>query len=186
MARGPKRQVTPPAWRVWAFGIGGTALAALLTYGWAYLCAQVWHWPVQVPKFIDAKELVDASYARIVTVTVAVGLVGTAGAALLARTLIGPRIWWFIISIGLGLTSFYGALTLPGTDLMLRLRLSVLHMLVMVALIPAVAASLRISDEDVARTLRAHQPVPDETAAPVVEVDAPASPTDTLILPPEA
>lgn len=192
MARGPKRQVTPPAWRVWTFGVGGTAAASLLTYCWAYLCDEVWHWPIQVPKLLDAADLVTASYQRIIVITVVVGLLGTSGAALLARMVIGPRIWWLIVSTGLGLTSLYGALTVPGTDLAVRLRLSVLHILVMLTLIPAISAALRISDDDVSRTLRAHQPV--DTQPPASTLSAPAaapvsepgSSTDTLILPPEA
>lgn len=189
MGRGPRRQVTPPAWRVWTYGIGGTLLAGLLTYSWAYLCAEVWGWPIQVPRMLDAADLVDASYERIALVTAVVGLLGTLGAALLARTVIGPRIWWLIVSTGLGLTSLYGALTVPGTELALRLRLSVLHVLVMAALIPAIAVALRISDEDVARTLRAHQPQEQNvgTVVPQATSDEPERPVtnDTLVLPPE-
>ena len=177
------------SWRVWTFGLVGTAAAALLTYAWAYLCAQVWDWPIQVPRLFDPADLVDASYWRIETVTVAVGVAATAGAALLARTLIGPRIWWLIISMGLGLTSLYGALTLPGTDLTLRLRVSVLHVLVMATVIPALAMALRISDADVTRTLSAHHSAAtDPTSAPTQQspVEPPTSPNDTLILPPES
>lgn len=157
MARSPRRQVTPPQWRVWTFGILGTAAAAALCSGWVYLCAQVWNWPVQVPRLVDSTDLVDASQWRVTTAVSVVGAVATVGASALARTVIGPRVWWLIIATGLGFTSLYGVLTLPGTDLVLRLRLSALHILVMVALIPALAVALRISDEDVARTLRAHE-----------------------------
>ncbi|MEY2672407.1 MAG: hypothetical protein RLZZ508_284, partial [Actinomycetota bacterium] len=86
------RQVTPPAWRIWTYGVGATAFAALANYGWLYLCNQVFGWDLLVPKYFSTTELISASDVRVISATVIAGLAGTFGANLLAKSVIGPKI----------------------------------------------------------------------------------------------
>ena len=64
------RQVTPPAWRIWIFGIGATALAALTNYSWLYLCQEIFNWNLLIPKFTATSELVTATAIQVVIATV--------------------------------------------------------------------------------------------------------------------
>jgi hypothetical protein len=147
------RQVTPPAWRIWIFGIGATALAALTNYSWLYLCQEIFNWNLLIPKFTATSELVTATAIQVVIATVVAGLLGTFGATVLAKSVIGPKIWWLIIGFGFGISSLYGALTLPNVDLTVRLGLSVMHIIAMVLIVIPIGWSLEIRDQDLAKAV---------------------------------
>ena len=142
------RQVTPPAWRIWTYGVGATAVAALANYGWLYLCNQVIGWDLLVPKYFSTTELISASDVRIVTATSIAGIAGTFGANLLAKSVIGPKIWWLIIGFGVGIASLYGALTLPNVELGVRIGLAIMHVIAMVIIVIPIGWSLEIKDQD--------------------------------------
>jgi hypothetical protein len=142
------RQVTPPAWRIWTYGVGATAFAALANYGWLYLCNEVFGWDLLVPKYFSTTELISATDVRVLTATVIAGLAGTFGANLLAKSVIGPKIWWLIIGFGVGIASLYGALTLPNVDLGVRLGLAMMHVIAMVIIVIPLGWALEIRDQD--------------------------------------
>jgi hypothetical protein len=142
------RQVTPPAWRIWTYGLAATALAALTNYGWLYLCQQVFSWNLLIPKYFSTSELVTASDIRIVSATVIAGLAATFGATVLAKLVIGPKIWWLLIGFAVGLSSLYASLTLPNVDLSVRLGLSVMHIIAMLFIVVPIGWSLEIRDTD--------------------------------------
>lgn len=144
------RQVTPPAWRIWLYGVSATTLAALANYGWLILCQDFFNWNLLVPKFYSTDELIPASDVRIISATVIAGLVGTLGATILAKTVIGPKIWWLIIGFGVGIASLYGALTLPNVELTVRLGLGIMHLLATIIIVIPVGWALEIRDRDLA------------------------------------
>lgn len=150
----PIRQVTPPGSRIWLFGIVSAALASTLNYGWLYLCTDVFHWAVQVPAALDVTSLVAATPTRIIVATSAAVAVATIGANLLAKTVIGPRIWWLVIASGVGVASTYAVLTLTDIELLVRVRLAVMHVLTMVVVIPLMYRALHIRDSDLAHADR--------------------------------
>lgn len=147
------RQVTPPAWRIWSYGIGATAFAALANYGWLYLCAEVFNWNLLVPKTFSTTELTTLTDVRVIAATAVAGLVATFGATVLAKSVIGPKIWWLIIGFGVGLASLYGALTLSNVDLSVRLGLSVMHIIATFLIVIPVGWSLEIRDQDLKKAV---------------------------------
>lgn len=147
------RQVTPPAWRIWTYGVGATALAALANYGWLYLCQEIFHWNLLVPKTFSNTDLTPISDVRVVMASVIAGLVATLGANLLAKLMISPKIWWLIIGYGVGLASLYGALTLPSVELTVRLGLSVMHIIALVLIVTPLGWALEIRDQDLAHAV---------------------------------
>ena len=142
------RQVTPPAWRIWSYGLGATLFAALANYGWLYLCNEVFNWNLLVPKYLSTAELTPATDIRIVAATVIAGLIATFGANVLAKLVIGPKIWWLIIGFGVGIASLYGALTLKNVELTVRLGLAVMHLIAMFITVIPIGWSLEIRDQD--------------------------------------
>ena len=142
------RQVTPPAWRIWSYGLGATAFAALANYGWLYMCNEVFAWQLVVPQYFSTADLVPATDVRIILATSVAGISGTFGANLLAKSVIGPKIWWLIIGFGVGIASLYGALTLPNVDLGVRLGLAVMHLIAMVIIVLPLGWALEIRDND--------------------------------------
>lgn len=148
-----RRQVTPPAWRIWTFGVLATAVAALANYAWLYLCNDVFHWSILVPKSFNSAELVTASNLRVILATSVAGLAGTFGANLLGKSFIGPKIWWLIIGYGVGLSSIYGVFTLQNVDVTVRIGLTVMHVIAMVIIVTAIGWSLEIQDSDLANAV---------------------------------
>lgn len=142
------RQVTPPAWRIWTYGISATAFAALVNYGWLYLCNQVFGWEILVPKYLSTSELAPLTDVRTVLATVIAGLAGTFGANLIGKSVIGPKIWWLIIGFGVGIASLYGAITLPNVELSNRLGLSIMHIFAVVLIVIPIGWALEIRDQD--------------------------------------
>ena len=147
------RQVTPPAWRIWSYGIAATAFAALANYGWLYLAAEVFNWNLLVPKTFSTTELTTLTDVRVIAATVIAGLVATFGATVLAKLVIGPKIWWLIIGFGAGLASLYGALTLANVDLSVRLGLSVMHIIATFSIVIPIGWSLEIRDQDLKKAV---------------------------------
>lgn len=145
-----RRQVTPPAWRIWTFGVLATAVAALANYGWLYLCNNVFNWNLLVPKTFGSTELVTPSDVRVILATSIGGLVGTFGANLLAKSFIGPKIWWLLIGFGFGFASIYFVFTLQNIDLTVRLGLTVMHLLAMFIIVIPIGWALEIQDSDLA------------------------------------
>jgi len=165
MAKKPNRQVTPSLSRIWVYGVVSTAIASGLNLGWLYLCDNIFHWSLQLPQDFDPKVLVAASVWRIGLATGIAGLVATLVSVALSKLVIGPRIWWFILGAGVGLVSIYGALTLPGVDTGMRIRLSVMHIVAMILIVPALARALAIKDVDHAAADRRYHAQLDAIAA---------------------
>ncbi len=166
------RQVTPPAWRIWSYGIAATAFAALANYGWLYLCSEVFNWNLLVPKTFSTTDLTALTDIRVISATLIAGLVGTFGATVLAKSVIGPKIWWLIIGFGVGLASLYGALTLSNVDLSVRLGLSVMHIIATFSIVIPVGWALEIRDQDLKKAvdrysthLESKNPTPTQTDA---------------------
>lgn len=147
------RQVTPPAWRIWSYGLAATTFAALANYGWLYLATEIFNWNLLVPKTFSTTELTALTDVRVIIATAIAGFVGTFGATVLAKSVIGPKIWWLIIGFGFGLASLYGALTLPNVDLSVRLGLSVMHIIATFSIVIPVGWSLEIRDHDLKKAV---------------------------------
>lgn len=173
------RQVTPPAWRIWTYGVGATAFAALTNYGWLYLCQEIFNWNLLVPKMFSTTELIPTSDVRVVSATVIAGLVATFGATILAKLVIGPKIWWLIIGYGVGLASLYGALTLPNVELTVRLGLSIMHIIAMVLIVTPIGWALEIRDQDLAHAVDRYS-THLESKNPTTEVADQVHPTAVL------
>jgi hypothetical protein len=177
----PFRQVTPPSSRIWLYGIGAALLSSVLNYGWLYLCVSVFQWPIRVPAQMDPAYLVDATPLRIVTATCAAVLTATIGATLLAKTVIGPRIWWLLLGTGFGVASTYAALTVTEIELMIRIRLAVMHIITMIVVVPILYRALQIRDSDLEHAARRWQDhmeqrtivpaAPEQATAPAMELD---------------
>lgn len=147
------RQVTPPAWRIWTYGLSATSFAALANYGWLYLSVEVFNWNLLVPKTFSTTEITTLTDIRVIIATVIAGVVGTFGATILAKSVIGPKIWWLIIGFGVGIASLYGALTLSNVDLSVRLGLSVMHIIAMFSIVIPIGWSLEIRDQDLKKAV---------------------------------
>lgn len=168
------RQITPPAVRIWFTGIVATLLAAGLNYGWWWISLNVFSWDMQVPKAFNTTELIPLSETRVLIATGVAGLIATIGAHLLGKLVIGPRIWWLIISTAAGLASLYGVLTLTTLALSLRVELSVMHALAMVTIIPLLTRALTIGDDDVETAVRKHTEYKDaQKVVPTPVIDEP-------------
>jgi len=174
------RQVTPPAWRIWTYGLGATAVAALTNYAWLYLCQQVFGWNILIPKFFSTSELISATDVRIISATAIAGLIGTFGATLLAKTVIGPKIWRLIIGFGVGIASLYGALTLPNVDLTVRLGLSVMHLIAMILIVIPIGWSLEIRDKDLKQAVDRYSTHLDTNNPTVEETEIQVHPTSVI------
>ena len=150
------RQITPPTSRIWLVGILATSLACGLNYGWWWISRNVFSWELQVPKAFNSTELISLSDTRVLIATGIAGLLATIGAHLLGKSVIGPRIWWLIISTAAGLASLYGVLTFAALTLPLRTGLAVMHVLAMLAIIPLLTKALTIGESDVDSAVRQH------------------------------
>lgn len=169
----PVRQITPPTIRIWLVGIGATALASAVNYGWWWLCLNAFSWQLQVPRAFNSVELIPLTDTRLLVATGVAGLLATIGAHILGKTVIGPRIWWLIISTAVGLASLYGVLTLNALSVSLRAGLVVLHVLAMLAIIPLLTKALTIGDVDVDAVVRKHHEYKDAQKIQVAPVVAP-------------
>ena len=184
----PVRQITPPTSRIWLVGILATVLAGSLNFGWWWLCLNAFSWELKVPKAFNSTELIALSDTRLLVATGVAGLLATVGAHLLGKSVIGPRIWWLIISTAVGLASLYGVLTLSAMSVSLRAGLATMHVLTMLVMIPLVMKALTIGDVDVDNAVRKHSEYMDAKQAavppaPIVEPEV--SPFNATVVIPQ-
>ena len=172
----PVRQITPPLGRVWIFGVLATLLSILVNYGFVWLFVNLFEIELLVPKGLWNSDLTLLNTSRIVIVTVLAGLFATIGASFLSKLVIGPRTWCLILGFGIGLTSTYGAITLPNVSVSVHVALSTLHILTTFSIVPILALALTIHDSDLADAdARYHEHLDSrvENVAPLVSTDQP-------------
>ena len=146
----PVRQVTPPIRRVWIYGVLATLLSILVNYGLLWLFENLFEIELLVPKGLWNSDLTLVTTTRVVIVTILAGLFATIGASALAKLVIGPRTWCLILGFGFGLTSTYGAITLPNVSVSVHVALSTLHIMTTFTIVPILAIALTIHDSDLA------------------------------------
>lgn len=192
----PVRQVTPPAARIWLAGLGATALAAGANAGWLWICVNLFNWEIVVPEAFQSAVYVDASLFRVTVATAIAGVLATLVAVGLAKLFIGPRIWFLVIGLGVGLASVYGALTLTGISFSVKFSLSVMHLLATFLVVLPIAEALKIRDSDLHRAdVRYHEHLESKntddttfiagsTAATTSSaIDMPKNLNDTMVVP---
>lgn len=145
------RQITPPAIRIWLVGIGATLLAVGANVGWLWLCANIFNLKVLVPMGFQGTTYVEATFLRIAIATAIAGLLATVIAVVLGKVLIGPRIWFLVSGLAVGLASIYGAITLPDISLTVKFSLSVMHILATFLVVLPIAEALKIRESDLHR-----------------------------------
>lgn len=148
------RQVTPLAIRIWLVGISATALAAAANVGWLSLCAGVFNLKVLLPSGFQSTTYVDATQLRIAITTSIAGLFATVMAVVLSKLLIGPRIWFLVSGLAIGLGSIYGVVTLQNVSLAVKFALGVMHILATGFIVLPIAEALNIRESDLHRADR--------------------------------
>jgi hypothetical protein len=152
------RQITPPAIRIWLAGIGATSLAVGANVGWLWLCTNIFNLKVLVPTGLQSTIFVEATVLRIALATAIAGLLATVIAVVLSKLLIGPRIWFLVSGLAVGLSSIYSAITLPNISLPMKLSLSVMHILATFLVVLPIAEALKIRESDLHRAdLKYHE-----------------------------
>jgi hypothetical protein len=152
------RQVTPPAIRIWLVGITATAFAAAANVGWLLLCVNTFKWEILVPAGFQSTNYVEATQLRIAVATAIAGLLATVIAVVLGKVLIGPRLWFLVSGLAVGLSSTYGAVTLPDMSLTVKFSLSVMHILATFLIVLPIAEALKIRASDLHRAdLKYHE-----------------------------
>lgn len=152
------RQITPPAIRIWLVGIGATSLASGANAGWLWLCTNVFNLTVSVPAGLQSTTYVEATLLRIALATAIAGLIATVIAVVLSKLLIGPRIWFLVSGLAVGLSSIYGAVTLPDISIASKFSLSVMHILATFLIVLPIAEALKIRESDLHRAdLKYHE-----------------------------
>jgi len=150
MVNSPVRQITPPISRVWIYGVLATLLSILVNYGLLWLFENLFEIELLVPKGIWNSDLTLVTPTRVIIVTMLAGLFATIGATALSKLVIGPRTWCLILGFGFGLTSTYGAITLPNVSVSVHVALSALHIFTTFTIVPILALALTIHDSDLA------------------------------------
>lgn len=160
MSSKPIRQVTPPSWRIWALGAIASLVAAAANTGWLYVTTNVFKVALLVPRATDQTVLVQATQLRVIVATIIGGLVGTAAAWLVGKSVIAPRIWVRIFGFGIGLGSTYSAFTLPigattsptvGLSVnptLIHVNLAIMHVIATFIVVPALVRAVTIHDGD--------------------------------------
>ena len=141
-------QITPLAIRIWLVGIGATSLAVGANAGWLWLCTNIFNLKVLVPMGFQSTTYVEATLLRITLATAIAGLLATVIAVVLSKLLIGPRIWFLVSGLAVGLASIYGAITLPDISLTVKFSLSVMHVLATFLVVLPIAEALKIRESD--------------------------------------
>lgn len=161
----PVRQVTPPAIRILLVGLGATALAAAANVGWLWICVNVFNWEILVPEAFQSAVYVDATVLRVTLATAIAGAFATLVAVGLAKLLIGPRIWFLAVGLGVGFASVYSALTLANVSAAVKFALSVMHLLATFIIVLPIAEALKIRDSDLHRAdVRYHEHLESKTS----------------------
>ena len=145
------RQITPPAIRIWLVGITATAFAAAANVGWLLICIGAFNLKVLVPSGFQSTTYVEATQLRIAIATSIAGLIATVMAVVLSKFLIGPRIWFLVSGLAVGLASIYAAVTLPDISLSVKFSLSVMHILATGFIVLPIAEALKIRESDLHR-----------------------------------
>lgn len=145
------RQITPPAIRIWLVGITATAFAAAANVGWLLICIGAFKLKVLIPSGFQSTTYVDATQLRIAVATAIAGLIATVIAVVLSKLLIGPRIWFLVSGLAVGLASIYGAITLPEISLSVKFSLTVMHILATGFIVLPIAEALKIRESDLHR-----------------------------------
>ena len=195
----PVRQVTPPATRVLLVGLGATALAAAANVGWLWVCVNVFNWEILVPEAFQSTVYVDATVLRVTLATAIAGAFATVVAVGLAKLLIGPRIWFLAIGLGVGFASVYSALTLVNVSAAVKFALSIMHILATFIIVLPIAEALKIRDSDLHRAdVRYHEHLDSKTSDDTSFIagttaatsgsinDNPQNLNDTLVVPADA
>ena len=152
------RQITPLAIRIWLVGITATAFAAAANVGWLLICIGAFNLKVLVPSGFQSTTYVEATQLRIAIATAIAGLLATVIAVVLSKLLIGPRIWFLVSGLAVGLASIYGAVTLPDISLSVKFSLSVMHILATGFIVLPIAEALKIRETDLHRAdLKYHE-----------------------------
>jgi hypothetical protein len=171
------RQITPPAIRIWLAGITATAFAAAANVGWLLICIGVFNLKVLVPSGFQSTTYVEATQLRIAIATAIAGLLATVIAVVLSKLLIGPRIWFLVSGLAVGLASIYGAVTLPDISLSVKFSLSIMHILATGFIVLPIAEALKIRESDLHRAdLKYHEHFDNKNSA-----DAGAVTTSTAL-----
>lgn len=196
----PVRQVTPPSWRIWTLGAIATGVAAAANAGWLYVTTNVFKVALLVPRTLDQTVLIQASQLRVVVATIIGGLVGTAAAWLLGKSVIAPRIWVRIFGFAVGFGSIYSAVTLPinvttspvvGLSVnptMIHVNLAIMHVIATFIIVPALVRAVTIHDGDLeAADRRYHAHIDSKRVSQDPSIDAststvlpPSMPGDTI------
>lgn len=148
------RQVTPLAIRIWLVGITATAFAAAANVGWLLICTGALNLKVLVPSGLQSKTYVDATQLRIAIATSIAGLIATVIAVVLSKLVIGPRIWFLVSGLAIGLGSIYGVVTLQNVSLAVKFALGVMHILATAFIVLPIAEALKIRESDLHRADR--------------------------------
>ena len=152
------RQITPPAIRIWLAGIVGTGFAAAANVGWLLICVNGFNWKIVVPNGFQSTTYVDATQLRISVATAIAGLIATVIAVVLSKLLIGPRLWFLVSGLAVGLSSTYAVITLPDASLSVKFSLSVMHILATFFIVLPIAEALKIRESDLHRAdLKYHE-----------------------------
>jgi hypothetical protein len=113
---------------------------------------------VLVPTGFQSTTYVEATVLRIAIATAIAGLFATVIAVVLSKLLIGPRIWFLVSGLAVGLASIYGAVTLPDISLSVKFSLSVMHILATGFIVLPIAEALKIRESDLHRAdLKYHE-----------------------------
>ncbi len=139
------RQITPLAIRIWLVGITATAFAAAANVGWLLICTGAFNLKILVPSGFQSTTYVDATQLRITVSTSIAGLIATVMAVALSKLVIGPRIWFLVSGLAIGLASIYGAVTLQGISLPVKFALGMMHILATGFIVLPIAASAKDS-----------------------------------------
>jgi hypothetical protein len=154
----PVRQVTPPVSRIWVAGVTSTLIAVGANVGWRWICVNIFHWNLMVPETFNSSVLVDASILRITLTTGVAGLLGTLAALLLAKTVIGPRIWFEVLGLAVGLSTIYSAVNIANVSISVKFALSVMHIIATFLIVFPTSEALKIRDSDLHRAdVRYHE-----------------------------
>lgn len=148
------RQITPLAIRIWLVGIMATAFAAAANVGWLLICTGAFNLKILVPSGFQSTTYVDATQLRITVSTAIAGLIATVMAVVLSKIVIGPRIWFLVSGLAIGLASIYGAVTLQGISLAVKFALGVMHILATGFIVLPIAEALKIRESDLHRADR--------------------------------
>jgi membrane protein implicated in regulation of membrane protease activity len=149
-----------------------------------------------VPETFNSTSLVEASVLRVTLATSIAGLLATLGALLLGKLVIGPRIWFLVLGLAVGLSTIYSAVNIANISISVKFALSVMHILATLLVVLPLAEALKIRDSDLHRAdVRYHEHLEAKDAATIIpatsgttytSTDTTIQPTDTTVIPIDA